>query len=813
MLKRTLDILLALLAIILASPAMILTAILVRIDSPGPIIFRQRRIGRNGKEFTIYKFRTMVEGADSLGPSITAQKDPRITQIGQILRNLKIDELPQFFNVLKGDMSFVGPRPEVPEMAARYSLEQKKALAVRPGILGPSQISRLDESSKMPASEAIEQFYAEKILPEKLKTDLEYIEDPDPWKDLKILFRGSKALLFNFIKLRYILESRRRFFFLLFDLGIIVSCFWIAYGLRFEGKIPSEEIPLLLTLLPFVVVIKASCFIYFGLYQSLWQYLGIQELIAIIKAVTVSGLLLPVVSFLLEVKFLPRSILIIDWMLLITALGGSRVIFKLTAERLRKPRLGQRKNVLIVGAGDTGELLVREFIKRPNLGCRPVGFLDRDPQKLGLRIHGIKVMGKIAQLPHLVKIKKIDEVIIALPESSGSEIKKIMGFCRVLNLPCRIVPHASPLLSPHALPLKLRPIDVSDLLGRELVQADLAGIQSFFREKRVLITGAGGSIGSELARIISQTQPKELILVDYSENNLYDIETDLNGKPSGTVIHSYLRDITAREEMEKIFEKHKPQVIYHAAAYKHVPLVELHFANGITNNVLGTKILADLAQRFQAERFVLISTDKAIHPQSIMGATKRIAELYLKSLQRSRTQFLAVRFGNVFNSKGSVVPLFKKQIEQGGPITLTHPDVSRYFMDVSEAVFLILQATILGSSSEIFLLDMGEPVKIAGLAEDLIQLSGLSKEDIPIQYIGLRPGEKLTEELRLDSEEAVPTAHKKIKVWKSAHAPPAEVGKEIDELMKLVSGGAARGAVIEKLRRIVPEYRPWKEPR
>lgn len=810
MIKRFLDILFSSVLILLSSPLLFLIALLVRLDSAGPIIFRQKRIGQGGKPFTFYKFRTMIEDAESLGPVITAKNDARITQIGRLLRWLKLDELPQFFNVLKGDMSLVGPRPEVPKIVDLYTTEQRQVLAVKPGIIGTSQITNRNEEEKLIEGEGVEDFYVEKLLPEKIKTDLHYIRNKDPFKDLRILLGGTFTLIFSSMKLPYILESRRRILFLLFDLAISGFSFWFAYVLRFDGPPTGGDLQTVKTLLPLVFILRAPCFIYFGLYQTLWQYLGIQELFSIIKAVTAGSFLIPLIPFLFQSDFPPRTVLIVDWLFLIISLGGSRVIFKLTAERLRKPLLGKKKNVLIIGAEDTGEFLVREFIKNQAMGYRPAAFLDDDEQKLGIRIHGVKVMGKIAQLAQVVKVRKIDEVIIALSKASGDEIRQIIQICNELKLPCRIVPSTSSLLSPQILPLRLRPVDVSDLLGRELVQANISGIQSLLRGKRVLVTGAGGSIGSELCKIIFQNQPEELIMVDNGESSLYEIEQELASKPLAVPVVSYLASVTDSETMEKIFRRHQPQIVYHAAAYKHVPLMEIHYAQAIRNNVLGTKITADLAKKYGAESFVLISTDKAINPTSIMGATKRVCEVYAQSLRGGKTRFLAVRFGNVFNSKGSVVPLFRRQIELGGPVTVTDPEVTRYFMDVSEAVFLILQATLLGSDSEIFVLEMGKPVKIAELAKDLIRLMGIPLERMPIKYTGLRPGEKLEEELQLSSETASPTSHPKIKIWKPSKQSGQEVHSAIEELIRLTDGDVpARGVVVQALKKIVPEYNPW----
>lgn len=809
MIKRLFDIMASLLALVVLSPLILIVAALIRLDSSGPVIFRQRRVGKGGKPFNIYKFRTMIEDASKLGPSITAKEDPRITQIGRILRHLKLDEIPQFWNVLKGDMSLVGPRPEVPHLTAYFPQEAQKIFSVKPGIFGTSQLSNIDEANMMAEEPDTEKFYIEKILPEKIKNDLAYIHNRNPFKDLKILLGSSTALLVNSLKLRYVLESPRRILFLFVDLCFAVLSVWAGFLLRFEGAIPVEEQIIFYSMIPFITLLRAPCFITFGLYQTLWQYLGVQELVAIIKAATAGSLLLPFVLFLLQAEQPPRSVLVIDWFLLIMMLGGFRIFFKLTADRLRHTKLDKKRNVLIVGAEDAGEMLVREYIKRPNLGYWPVGFVDDHPEKIGLRIHGIKVIGKIFQISQISKLKKVDEVVIALSEASPEKIKIITKQCRDLKIPCRIIPQTSALLAPGVLPLKLRAVDISDLLGRELVHADQTAIHALVHDKKILISGAGGSIGSELARVIYQNGPRELVLIDNSENNLYDVQMDLKNRDSETQVSCYLRDVTEQNDMEKIFQKHQPQIVYHAAAFKHVPLVEIHYAKGIINNIQGTRIMADFAKAYGAESFVLISTDKAINPTSLMGATKRAAELYVQSLGGGKTKFLSVRFGNVFNSKGSVVPLFKKQIEEGGPVTVTDPRMKRYFMDVSESVFLILQSTILGSDAEIFVLDMGHAISIVDLAKNLIQMSGAPDKSIEIRFTGLRPGEKIEEELELSSEQAIPTTYKKIKIWRSILKSPKNLSEHINDLIEMAKKGASRDKILQQIQLLVPEYRPY----
>ena len=612
------------------------------------------------------------------------------------------------------------------------------------------------------------------------------------------------------IKWRYIFEGKRRLLFLILDVSLSLASYLLALSLRYEMDIPPAMIRSLWLILPSIIFLRAPCYVYFDLYQTLWKYLGTQELISIIKAVTAGSLFLPVATYFMGLPSYPRSVFIIDWFILIIALGGSRIGFKIMAEKLRKLDQKQKKNVLIIGAEDSGEQLVREFIKRPELGYKPVGFLDNQPSKIGLRIHGVKVMGRIRDLPRIVRLRKVDEVIIALPKLSGDEIKDILASVRNYGLTIRIIPQMPLSLTPDTLPLKLRRVDIADLLGRDLVQADFSGIRNFFLDKKVLVTGAGGSIGSELVKTICKNFPLEMILIDNTEKNLHEIETEVKKYAVHTKITSYEADVTDAAQMNKIFQFHHPQVVYHAAAYKQVPFVELHCARAIQNNVMGTKIVADLAARTGVNFFILISTDKAINPRSVMGTTKRIAELYTQSLKYPDSCFISVRFGNVFNSNGSIIPVFKKQIEEGGPLTITHLEMTRYFMDVTEAVYLILQATILGSDSEIFVLDMGKPVKIVDLAKDLIQLMGLNPETFPIQCIGLRPGEKINEELVLDGERAISTTHNKIKIWKSEKVINKIIDQQINDLNSLIENDAPRESILQKLKEIVPEYEPWK---
>lgn len=464
MLKRSFNILVSLIALLVTLPITVLIAFLIRLDSSGPVFFVQDRVGFRGRIFKLYKFRTMLEGADRMGPCITAKGDPRITQIGHILRWLKLDELPQFINVLRGDMNWVGPRPEVPEIVERYTEDERRVLDVKPGIFGPSQMSHRDEAEMLADIKDVETFYRETILPAKLKRDLAYVRNQAKFKDAKFFFAGVFSSLLSGIKLSYVFESRRRIFFLSFDLCVSLFAYWAAFMLRFDGRVGEPESGLLLAMLPMVACLRAPCFIYFGLYQTLWKYLGIQELISIVRAVTVGSILLAFVSFFMGFHFHPRSVFVMDWLMLVIALSGLRVFFKTVVDRLTKAERTGRKNVLIIGAEDIGELLVREFLKQPELGYRPVGLIDNDPKKLGVRIHGIQVLGTVNQLHRIARAKRAEEVIIALSKASAGEIEQIVKNCRESRLRCLIVPEMSFLLPAQILPLKLGSIhdDMTD---------------------------------------------------------------------------------------------------------------------------------------------------------------------------------------------------------------------------------------------------------------------------------------------------------------------------------------------------------------
>ena len=526
-------------------------------------------------------------------------------------------------------------------------------------------------------------------------------------------------------------------------------------------------------------MLRLAVFVPFGLYARYWRYASIDELGQIILAVATSTLLVVLVFFGVLRPFtvrtfgvgpgdLPRTLPFIDGILVLLAVGGVRYSVRL-AERMRQRRRSRTTSstrVVVIGAGDAGAMIVKEMQANPQLGLDPIGFLDDDARKHGVYICGVQVIGDRNRIPEMVERYQVQQAVIAMPTASGRTIRELARLCQEANIPVKTVPGIFELLDGSVTVNQLRPVDIEDLLRREPVATDMTAVLRLLKGKRVLVTGAGGSIGNELCRQIARHDPAMLVLLGHGENSLFYMTNELRRTYPQLAPQTVVADIRDLERMKGVFARHQPQVVFHAAAHKHVPLMEENVEDAVSNNVLGTRCLLTCAEAHNVERLVLISTDKAVNPTSIMGATKRVAELLVQeSAARTRRSFVAVRFGNVLCSRGSVVPVFKQQIARGGPITVTHPEVRRYFMTIPEAVELVLQAATLGKGGEIFVLDMGKPIKIVDLARDLIRLSGLEEgHDIDIVFTGLRPGEKMFEELFVSGEDYAQTCHEKILV-------------------------------------------------
>lgn len=561
------------------------------------------------------------------------------------------------------------------------------------------------------------------------------------------------------------------------------------------------------------IVLRPLLFQRFGVYSRYWRYASIDEGVQIVLAVAVSTAVLVIITLPLMATLVisfARSILIIDTLLILVAVSSTRFSLRFWGHNAQV-RVPDQKRVVIIGAGDAGEMTARELQKYPQLGLKLVAFVDDDPQKQGLHLRGLPILGTRRDLPRIVLSEAIDQVIIAMPTVSGDVIREITGVCEMLGVETKTIPGISEIMNDQLRPHQLRDVEIEDLLRREPVQTDIQAVRRLVAGKRVLVTGGGGSIGSELCRQLLYCGPSELLILGHGENSVFEIYHELHRIGlQGPKLTPLIADVRFGDRILALFKQHRPQLVFHAAAHKHVPLMEQNPAEAITNNTLGTQHVVAAALAVNVERFVMISTDKAVNPTSVMGASKRSAELLVhRAARESKRPFVTVRFGNVLGSRGSVVLTFKKQIEMGGPITITHPDIERYFMTIPEAVQLVLQASVLGTGGEVFVLDMGQPIKIVDLARDLIRLSGLEVgRDIEIKAVGLRPGEKLYEELFVAGEQYHRTTHEKIFIAENASKfVPHDLETSV-EMLALAAANNDTALILRQLQQLIPEYQP-----
>jgi FlaA1/EpsC-like NDP-sugar epimerase len=600
------------------------------------------------------------------------------------------------------------------------------------------------------------------------------------------------------------------------DLLVLASAFWLAYFLRFDFDIPRDNFFFALRQFPYVVLIQFAGLIIAGVYSFIWRYVGIGEVTSFLKAAYLSLLPLVIVRLGVPADYhqwrVPLSIIMIDAVLAFGGVLGLRVLRRALYERFERHRFArgssQTKPVLLIGAGQAGVLAAREINGRGDTGLAIKGFIDDDPEKQGSVIHGIKVLGTTEDMPRLVRTLGIDHVVITIAAASRNEIRRIVKLCEVVPVKAQIIPGLYEILQGNVEVSRIRDLQIEDLLGREPVHLDEEDMSRFLAGKVVVVTGAGGSIGAELARQTARFKPSGLLLVERAEFALFNIDRELRARWPELSIIALVADVSNEARMRSILETHRPQVVLHAAAHKHVPMMEHNASEAVKNNALATRMLGGLAGELGVEAFVMISTDKAVRPTSIMGASKRVAELVVQDLNsRYQTRYVAVRFGNVIGSAGSVIPIFREQIRKGGPITVTHPDMMRYFMTIPEAAQLVLQAGAMGEGGEIFVLDMGQPVKILDLARDTITLSGLKPfEDIDIVFTGIRPGEKLFEELEVRDECLTKTRHPKIFIGKIAAYPQEAVQLALERL-SFLSENECDAQLRDYLGALLPEAR------
>jgi FlaA1/EpsC-like NDP-sugar epimerase len=588
--------------------------------------------------------------------------------------------------------------------------------------------------------------------------------------------------------------TRHRLWQLAVDAVLIAAAWYFAFQLRFDFQVPPFYETMLRETIVFVVAIKLAVFVAFGFYQRWWRYVSTRDMWRALAAVAVASVLaIASVYFFYPVERLrlPRGVALVDPLLLLAFVAGSRLLARTVIERPKGGIVARGRKVLIVGAGDAGRLIVQELQRSKLVSSTPIGLVDDDPRKRGMRLLGVRVLGTTDDLSHILRDNRPDEVLIAVPSAPGEFRRRIVEMASAERVPVKTLPGLHELIAGDLdLATQIRPVQVEDVLGREPVEIDLPSVASYLAGKTVLVTGAGGSIGSELCRQIARVKPARLVLVDSAETPLFEIERELVEEREFPASVPVLADCGNRAKLRQVFERYRPEVVFHAAAYKHVPLMEANPVESVRNNVLASRCVADVAVEFGAERFVLVSTDKAVNPKTVMGQSKALCEWVVETYGHRDdvpTRFVAVRFGNVLGSSGSVVPIFRRQLERGGPLTVTHPEMTRYFMTIPEASSLVVQAGAIGGRGEVYVLDMGEPVRIIDLAENMIRLSG--RNDVRIEFVGARPGEKLHEQLWNDGETVHPTPYPKISRATRAPVDATWLEDELNALDRLVAEG------------------------
>ena len=629
------------------------------------------------------------------------------------------------------------------------------------------------------------------------------VEAPAPASKRQQHDVGS-AITFPNMKKRFI---ARQLTLLFIHVGIVAWSYWMAFQLRFDLAAPAYMVNLFWQTLPLVVGVKLVVFSLGGSLHGWWRHVTFADLAKLLQVATISAIIiLGIDYFLLTSLQIPRASLLLDWGITILLIGGSRSTWRLVREHCR-PALDSRetRRALLIGVDQGGEALVRQLHGNLQLNYRVIGFLHDNRAHHGTRLGGVPFLGGVDQAVAIAAKRRAREILVIADSLCGRRLRELMTDCRRAGLGVKIIPNLQDLLdSSHR--LHVREVNVNDLLRREPVKMDTAAVSKLLQGYCVLITGAGGSIGGEICRQVAKYKPASMVLVERTENNLFQIEQELKRTQGDVTCHACICDICDRQRLETIFQRHKPHIVFHAAAHKHVPLMEHNAGEAVKNNIFGTKTIADVAHAFDVRQWVLISTDKAVNPTSVMGTTKELAERYVNALSvDSSTKFIQVRFGNVLGSEGSVVPIFQEQIRRGGPLTITHPEMKRYFMTVPEAAQLVLQAAALGQGGETFVLDMGEPVKIVDLAEDLVRLSGLTPRDIEMKFVGMRPGEKLNEEIYREDEPTQATSHPKIRVVRHVPRRMADVQAWIAELAPLLN--AAEETVHNKLKEVAASCR------
>ena len=816
MIKRALDILVSTLALLLLWPLASVVALAIWCEDGRPVLFRQIRVGRNGRPFRILKFRTMRVASACRGPLVTVPGDARITRVGRFLRDWKLDELPQFLNILRGEMSLVGPRPEVRRFVRAHAAEYREILRVRPGLTDLASIAYRDEAELLADCDDPEAEYVRQLLPDKLRLTREYVRRASLGFDLWIVLCTALAVLRPARGRRQPFERLSRYhrgIATVLQAAVCALAHLAARALLAAEPWSFGLTPGALGTVLIVVPVRVLWLRVFHLDRDLWRFVGLHELAQLSAATALSTLLLVLLPW-VGLPALPPPLLLLDGVLAIGLLAGIRIARRMYHEL--GGRLFASRRVLIVGSHEQAERVLHDLSRCGRQPFRCVGMVTEENALRGLRVHDVPILGSYDEIESALESTGAEEVLVAAAGSPSEVRRELARRCRATERPVRV---AHDLISALASPLPARRSAVEsaaveaepetprveELLPHGSIPADREKLRDSYAGRAVLVTGAGGSIGSELCRQLAGCEPSHLVMFEKHERSLYEIDRELRSRYPQVRLTAVIGDIRDVDRVQQVFRDTRPDCVFHAAAYKHVPMMEHNSSEAFKTNVLGTRTLAGVADREGVATFVMISTDKAVEPVSVMGATKRMAELIVQGLSRvSRTRFETVRFGNVLESSGSVVPLFREQIERGGPVTVTHPEVTRWFMTVPEAVQLILEVRAMCEGGEIFVLDMGRPVRVCELARALIRQYGLRPDvDIPIVFTGLRSGERLFEKLFNDHEIVWKTDHPRIlrAVDLSARGGDALARpEEFRRLWKLVSRALPDGSAQELQR-------------
>lgn len=806
--ERVLDIVLATIFIAILSPLLLVVSLVLRLTGNRRVLLRRKYVGKDRREFIRYTF-------DTDDRSFNPDGSPAARfGTGKYLRIFRLHRLPLLLNVLRGDMSLVGPHPVKEAYLKYYTDEQLDVFTVRPGIFSPRSFRSNADSVSEDALTRSQ--FVRYYLPELIDGDRAYLKKKSILFDLKLLLVGlMSAVIANPLFLEK--DQPRRILIYTAHFILCILAYWLAFLLRFDGDIPLKD-PVnsvnyhdkFLRTLPLMLTFRFAGLFVYGLFQGFLRYTGIYDFFSLLKAVTLGSGLMFLANFLFLSAEYPDAVILIEFFIILIMLSGLRVFVLFFRDAILGKLPGEKNDrALVVGLTDSAESVLRELTGSSASGMEPVGLIDPRSRRIGYKIHGVPVRGGVDDVERLIREKNIHCVILADSGLSSRARQTIVDYCTRHNVQLRKIPAITEIVSGRVRMTDIKEVQFEDLLGRKPTKLDTELVSAEIRDKVVFVTGAGGSIGSQLCREVAFYKPRKMILFEINEEAVFEMHRQLARNHPDIEILPVTGDITDRAQVHGILTRYKPEDIYHCAAYKHVPLMEDNPVSAIRNNTLGTRTLVEEADNAGVEKFVMISTDKAVNPCNVMGASKRLAEKVIQDISSTaQTRFVIVRFGNVLGSSGSVIPIFKKQIAEGGPVTVTHPDIIRYFMSIPEAVQLVLQAGAMGEGGDIFVLEMGEPVKIADMASQLIRLSGFRVgKDIAIEYTGLRPGEKMYEELVYKEEELQKTKHPKInRVKPDTETNGIQINKILEQFQPLVESYDPEG-IRDVIRKIFPEIK------